>query len=87
MGIDIRIEGDPEERAETIKKQKQKDTVRWVLDTPWRLRELLDREQDDEAESEWEEVSSILDKWQTVAGVKELREECEAIMQEREDSD
>jgi hypothetical protein len=87
LGISVRVEEDNAEQAATIKKQQQRDTVRWVLDTPRRLRELIDDERDDEAEEDWEEVSKILDRWRGVSGINELREECETIMQEEEDSD
>ncbi|KAF1843882.1 uncharacterized protein K460DRAFT_291044 [Cucurbitaria berberidis CBS 394.84] len=73
LGIDIRVEG---------KKRKQTETVRWVLDTPRRLREMLDQQQDEDAEKEWEQVNQILDQWKGAAGVEELREECERIWNE-----
>jgi hypothetical protein len=69
------------------KKRRQQDTVRWVLDTPRRLQDMIDRDQDDDAEKEWQEVSRILDKWKGVAGVQELREQCEAIMQDEDDEE
>ncbi|KAF9731567.1 hypothetical protein PMIN06_007896 [Paraphaeosphaeria minitans] len=84
LGIDIHVEGDDKSRAEAATKQKQKDTVRWVLDTPRRLQEMIDQEQDEEAEKEWGDISKILDKWDGVPGVQELRQRCEAIMQVEE---
>ncbi|KAF2001026.1 hypothetical protein P154DRAFT_399851, partial [Amniculicola lignicola CBS 123094] len=86
LGIDIRVDkvnGDGE--AGAVRKQKEKDTVRWVLDTPRRLQRLINEDKDEEAEQDWEEVSKILEKWSGVAGVKELRQECELIMEEEED--
>lgn len=87
LGIDIRVQKDDAEQKEWDKKRTQKETVKWVLDTPRRLRLLIDQERDEDAEKEWEEVSQILDQWKDVAGVKELREECEGIMDEDEESD
>jgi hypothetical protein len=87
LGISIRVEQNEVEKEVSDKKRKQKDTVRWVLDTPRRLRELIDQDRDEEADKEWEEVSRLLDKWKDVAGVKELREQCEAIMEEEEESE
>ncbi|KAI8939573.1 hypothetical protein NX059_003337 [Plenodomus lindquistii] len=87
LGIDIRVEGDPTEDEAATKKRKEQETVRWMLDTPRRLRGMLDQEQEEEADKDWEEVSRILDKWKGVAGVKELRQECENIMKEESDSD
>jgi len=87
LGISIHIEHGQGNTTEVDKKRRQKETVKWVLDTPRRLQELLDQEQDEEAEKDWEEISRILDKWKDVAGVKELRERCEEIMEEEEESD
>ncbi|KAH7378824.1 Vps51/Vps67-domain-containing protein [Pyrenochaeta sp. MPI-SDFR-AT-0127] len=87
LGIDIRIERDDTEQEGLNKKQVQKETVIWVLDTPRRLRLLIDQERDEDAEKEWEGVSQILDQWKEVTGVKELREECERIMDEEDDSE
>lgn len=87
LGISVRVEEDTTEKDAAVLKQKQRDTVKWVLDTPRRLRELIDEEQDDEADRQWEEVSKILDQWKDVAGVRELREECESVMKEEDDSD
>jgi len=87
LGISVRVEQDAAQAEAAAQRQRQKDTVRWVLGTPRRLRDLIEQEQDEEAEQDWEEVSKILDKWKGVAGVEELREECEAIMQEEGDSE
>ncbi|RAR04670.1 Vps51/Vps67-like protein [Stemphylium lycopersici] len=85
LGISIRVEQDEPDKAEAEKKRKQKETVRWVLDTPTRLQVMVGQERKEEAEKEWDEVRRILDKWKGVAGVQELREQCEAIMQEEKD--
>jgi hypothetical protein len=87
LGISIRVEQDEKDKTDLEKKRRQQDTVRWVLDTPRRLQDMVDKDQDEKAEQEWEEVSRILDKWKGVAGVQELREQCEAIMQEEEEDE
>jgi hypothetical protein len=87
LGISVRVEQDDAEKEAEVRKQRQRDTVRWVMDTPRRLRELIDQEEDEAAEQEWEEVSKILAQWKNVAGVAQLREECEDIMREEDDSD
>lgn len=87
LGIDIRIEDDDAAKEDAATKRKQTETVRWVLDTPRRLRDMLERELDEDAEKEWEQVGQILDQWKGVAGVQELREECENILNEEEESD
>jgi hypothetical protein len=87
LGISVQVGEDAAEKEDAEHKQKQRDTVRWVLDTPRRLRELIDQDRDEEADQEWEEVGKILDQWKGVAGVQTLREECEEIMKEESDSD
>ncbi|KAF2827291.1 hypothetical protein CC86DRAFT_209060 [Ophiobolus disseminans] len=87
LGISVRVEQDAGEAEAAAQKQIQKDTVRWILDTPRRLRELIEEDQDEEAERDWEEVSKTLGKWKDVAGVQALRAECEVIIQEEGDSE
>jgi hypothetical protein len=87
LGISIHVEQDEKDKTDLEKKRRQQDTVRWVLNTPRRLQDMVDKDQDEKAEREWEEVSRILDKWKGVAGVQELREQCEAIMQEEEEDE
>jgi hypothetical protein len=87
LGISVRVEEDTVEKENADHKQKQRDTVRWVLGTPRRLRDLIDQDRDEEADQDWEEVSKILNQWKGVAGVQALREECEDIMKEESDSD
>lgn len=86
LGLSISMEQNGPEKEEAEKKRKQQDTVRWVLDTPRRLQTMMDQERQEEAEKDWEEISTILDKWKGVAGVQEIREQCEAIMQEGDES-
>jgi len=86
LGIDIHIQGEPKEEEEAATKRRQQETVKWVLGTPRRLRNLMDQEQEEEAVKEWEEVSKILDQWKNVAGVVELRAACESILDEDAES-
>ncbi|EEH38635.1 hypothetical protein PAAG_08362 [Paracoccidioides lutzii Pb01] len=51
----------------------EKETVKWVLNCPKRLRWLLDDGKVEEAGSDWKEVEWLLTKWQGVKGVDELR--------------
>ncbi|KAF2869206.1 Vps51/Vps67-domain-containing protein [Massariosphaeria phaeospora] len=89
LGIDVRIEGAQEgsERDDAARKNNERDTVRWVLDTPRRLHELRDQERDEEADGEWEAVRRMLERWEGVAGVAELRRKCEGILQDEEDDE
>lgn len=87
LGIDIHIQGEPNEEEQAARKRRQQETARWVLGTPRRLRDFMDQEQEEEAAKEWEEVSKILDKWKNVAGVEELRAACKSILDEDAESD
>lgn len=87
LGISVHVEGENGDREDVARKIKEKDTVKWVLDTPRRLRELIDQEKEEEAEEEWEEVSKTLKKWWGVAGVKELWQECEDVLGEEEEDE
>lgn len=87
LGISVTIEEDDAEKNAEADKQKQRDTVKWVLDTPRRLQDLIEQEQEEEAERDWEVVSNILTRWKNVAGVADLRKECEYIMREVDDSE
>ena len=84
LGIDIQVEQERDPAED--RKRKQTETVRWVLDTPRRLQRLMDEEKEDEAEKEWQEVSRILAKWAHVPGVDALKQQCEAILQESDES-
>lgn len=63
----------------------EKETVKWVLATPERLERLLGEGKREEAEEDWREVRSLLDKWEGVKGVSEVREACERAMGEKKD--
>jgi vacuolar protein sorting-associated protein 51 len=85
LGIDVRVE--PVQDEAESRRNNEKETVRWVLDTPRRLQALIDQDKEEEAEKEWAEVKSILVKWKRVAGVQELAQQCEEILQEEEEDD
>lgn len=70
-----------EERRELEKvRSRQRDTVRWVLGTPRRLGLMIDEGRVEDAKRDWEEIQGILRRWRDVAGVEELRDECEKTM-------
>lgn len=83
--IDVRVQS--EDDLLVVRRRHEKDTVRWVLDTPRRLQSLIDEDREDEADKDWEEVTKILDRWQGINGVKELRTRCEEIMEEEDESE
>ncbi|KAL2835062.1 Vps51/Vps67-domain-containing protein [Aspergillus cavernicola] len=59
-----------------------KETVKWVLAAPQRLGKLVADGKKEEAEKDWDEVRKLLEKWQGVKGVAEVREACEKVMEE-----
>ena len=75
-----------QEKKEFKKDEKDAEeaTVRWVLDTPRRLRLFIDEGNMENAEKDWTEVDDLLAKWEGVKGVNGLRRTCEDIMK-RED--
>lgn len=62
-------------------KQKQRQTVRWALDAPRRLRAMMLDGQHDAAATEWAGVRRLLEKWEGAEGVEELKKQCEAALQ------
>ena len=80
-GEEISSEGlEERKKGEEEKRRRQRDTIRWVLGTPRRLGGLLDDGRRGEAETDWEEVKGLLERWKGVGGVEEIRDECERIM-------
>jgi len=69
--------------SETRKKQEQQRLVRWVLDAPERLQRLVDDGEREEAESEWERISTLLERWGAVSGVDEVRQGCKRALESR----
>ncbi|PWY92682.1 hypothetical protein BO70DRAFT_16574 [Aspergillus heteromorphus CBS 117.55] len=67
------------------RRRAERQTVQWVLAAPGRLESLLDEGKEAEAEKDWEEVCALLDKWEGVKGVVEVREACEKVMESQEE--
>ncbi|KAL8747419.1 MAG: hypothetical protein Q9184_007604 [Pyrenodesmia sp. 2 TL-2023] len=65
-----------------VRKRRQRDTVRWVLAAPGRLKGLVEGGQRKEAGEDWAEVRKLLEKWEGVEGVGEVREQCLRVMGE-----
>ena len=61
-------------------KRKRRNTVEWVLATPTRLSALLEKGFKEQAESDWREVRMLLEKWEGIPGVADLRSDCERIV-------
>lgn len=63
-----------------VERERQKEVVRWVLGAPERLKELKEQGKEEEMKKEWDEVRRLLDKWEGVKGVDEVRKKCEDIV-------
>lgn len=74
----------PPEQSDAVlaerKKGKQRETVRWVLDAPERLRKMREEGHIESSRKEWEQIKVLLTKWKSVKGVDEVRKECEEVM-------
>ncbi|KZF21822.1 hypothetical protein L228DRAFT_160639 [Xylona heveae TC161] len=60
--------------------EKARQTVRWVLNTPFLLQQMISEGRSDEADREWEDVRKLLDKWNGTPGVEKVRKECESVL-------
>ncbi|EXJ73430.1 uncharacterized protein A1O5_03190 [Cladophialophora psammophila CBS 110553] len=67
--------------TEARRKRTQKEIVRWALDAPVRMQQMIDQGQKEDAEREYSSVTEVLDKWNGVDGVEELRRKCTKVMQ------
>ncbi|KAI9691386.1 MAG: hypothetical protein M1820_009689 [Bogoriella megaspora] len=67
-------------RGKIEDKERQQNTVRWVLDGPQRLEVLVNGGRQREAENQWAEIKSLLEKWDGVKGVEETKMRCEEAM-------
>ncbi|KAH0845614.1 hypothetical protein AYO21_05540 [Fonsecaea monophora] len=66
--------------TEARRKRTQKDIVKWALEAPTRLQQMVDREESEEAEREYVAITEVLDNWNGVGGVEELRARCAKVM-------
>ncbi|KAI4144087.1 MAG: hypothetical protein L6R39_004325, partial [Caloplaca ligustica] len=80
----VNEEGDGEAM---VRKKQQRETVRWVLAAPDRLKTLVDEGRRQEAVEDWEKVRGLLGKWKGVEGADEVEAQCLKIMSEGTGSD
>lgn len=67
-------------QANTDRRVKEVQTVRWVLDAPRRFRYLLDNDRKADVEDEWTVIKDLLDKWKSVEGASEIKRQCEQAL-------
>ena len=80
--------GNLEDRNRRRMEKSMRDTVRWVLGAPEKLKGMVEDGKRQEAEKEWSTVSAVLDQWKGVKGVEETRRACQGALhvEEREAS-
>ncbi|TIA11657.1 hypothetical protein D6C80_07358 [Aureobasidium pullulans] len=62
------------------KKEGDREVVKWVLGAPERLGKMKEEGRNEEVDKEWEEVKTLLEKWEGVKGVEEVRRKCEEVV-------
>ena len=76
------------EKRRFKKDQRQKkELVRWVAQAPGRLESLARDGKDHEVKEEWAKVKELLDSWNGVKGVDEVRAKCQAVVHSLEQDD
>lgn len=78
-GVDAAKGG--EDRETRKRERRKREVVRWVLESEERLQKIDIREA---KEMEWAKVKMVLDQWEDVRGVKEVRARCQAVMERPE---
>lgn len=78
-GVGRDTSADGRKTEDRAKHRKDRAAVRWVLDTPRRIKKSGPEKAD------WTQVRSLLDKWQGegVVGVDKVRIACERALEER----
>ena len=66
--------------ARAQKQKQQQRLVRRVLDSPRRIRKMVRDGQRDQAKAEWAAVACLLDRWEGVDGVQDVRREGERAL-------
>lgn len=68
-------------------RERQRQTVRWVLDAPRRLRARVAAGEVVAARTEWEEVRALLARWAGVQGVEDVKVACEEALAGEEEEE
>ena len=71
---------DTQRLVEARERKRQKETVKWALDAPNRLQAMIEKGQKTEAAKEYDSIKALLDQWNGVDGVDELRAECARVI-------
>jgi len=82
---DVPSRTDDRKGAETGAKEwtsieRQKQTVRWVVESPRRFRMYVRKGETQTAEVEWDKVKRLLEKWKGHEGVKAIHDGCMEVL-------
>ena len=77
LGGERLASGEGGDRGRMRMEKSKRDTVKWVLGAPERLKGMFEDGKRGEAEKEWSTVSAMLDQWEGVKGVEETRRACQ----------
>ena len=56
------------------------EQIRWAIQSPERIRQLVHQGQRPQAESELEQLKTLLENWENVKGTQELLNQCKAAL-------
>nr|OQO31971.1 hypothetical protein B0A51_00312 [Rachicladosporium sp. CCFEE 5018] len=62
-------------------RRKHQETVKWVLQAPARLQQLVRDGRGDDAAQQWTVISGLLDSWAHVQGSAKVRADCLAVLE------
>ena len=79
-GVDVEGLGGAEQRKKAKEKRDKRQLVRWVLDGPRRLRNMVEGGHVQEAQGQWQVIRVLLERWEGVKGVEETRKACEEAL-------
>ena len=69
-----------DEGKERRKRRKEKELVRWVLDAPERIEAMVEEGNREDAEMDFARVKRVVDEWDGVQGVDEVRKQCQSAL-------
>jgi hypothetical protein len=74
----------PPKDSSTTQKEKERQTVKWVLAAPLRLKTMVDEGDRAGCEQDWMVGRGFLDKWKDVPGSEDIRMACERALEGEE---
>lgn len=87
-GLATKLQGKPKAGANSTetsdkekKRAKDRETVKWVLDSPSRWADM----DAGAVREEWEDVKGLLDKWEGTDGVESLRKQCQKVLEDKKE--